>query len=328
MATFSDALDHSLVELANRMQDKRLQDILLKASEQEILGDMRFKEANGGVTHRESTFENLPQGEFGPLGGFYGSGKATARQVEEQCSHMKLYSNVPVDIAKASGNPAAYRKKEDDAVVEGLTEQAAEMLFYGDRTTNVFEPLGLANRLNALSLDNVLGAGGDGDSDGLTSIWVIKQDPRAFFGIYRQGMPAGLNTRDLGEQTQLDTDSGKERQIYKSLYEWEMGFMVRDPRVVYRIANVPVPTSDLDETAFAKWNHLLVRILNTVPKRNSGQMRIYCNADVLTQLDIMQLTRGNMNYTPASPDGKVPAAYRGIPLRRVDALLSTEDVVV
>lgn len=327
MAVVSDALDHSLVELSNRMQSKKLQDVLLKFSENEILTDLRWKEANGGTRHKESTFDDLPQGEFGPLGGFYGSGKATARQVEEDVAHMKLFSKVPVDIARNSGNPARYRKQEDEAVVEGLSEQAAEVIFYGNHDTDVWQPQGLANRLNALSMANVLDAGGTSASDGLTSIWVIKQDPRSFFGIYRQGIPAGLNVRDLGEEADIDTSTGKERRVYKTLFEWEMGFMIRDPRVVYRIANVPVPDSDLDETAFAAWNHLLVRILNTIPKRNAGQMRIYCNADVLTQLDIMQLTRGNMNYTPASPDGKIPAAYRGVPLRRVDALLSTEDEV-
>lgn len=324
MATLNDGLDHSLVELANRMQDKRLQDILLKATEQEILSDLRWKQANGGLKHQESTFEGLPVAEFGPLGGFYPTGKATARQVEEDCARMKLYSVVPVDVAQASGNAAGYRKQEDSAIIEGMTRQAAEMMFYGDRTTNPLEPLGLANRLNTASMDNVLDAGGT--TGNLTSIWVIKHDPRAFFGIYRQGSPAGLRVRDLGEETEANSD-GKKRQVYQTLFEWELGFMIRDPRVVYRIANVPVPDSDMDESAFAKWNHLLIRIVNTIPNRNSAQMKIYCNPDVMTQWDIMRFHKGNINYNPASPDGAKPADFRGIPIRRVDAIVSTEDRV-
>lgn len=323
----SDALDHSLVELANRMQGKKMQDILVKFADNEILGDLRWKEANGGTKHKESTMEDLPRGEFGPLGGFYGSGKATSRQVEEEVHHMKLYSKVPVDVAKLSGNPARYRKTEDEAVVEGLSQQAAEEIFYGSGDADVWEPRGLSNRLNALSMANVLDAGGTSGSDGLTSIYLIKQDPRAFFGIYRQGIPAGLNVRDLGEENDLDTSTGKERRVYKTLFEWEMGFMVRDPRVVYRIANVPVPNSVLDETAFAKWNHLLIQALNKIPNKLGGSLRIYCNSDVISQWDIMTFNRDNVYYNPASPDGKKPADFRGVPIRRVDALLSTEDQV-
>lgn len=325
MATLNDQLDHSLVELANRMQDKRLQEILLMAADNELLGDMRFKAANGGMKHKESTFENLPVAEFGPLGGFYGSGKADARQVEEDVAHMKVYSKVPVDIAKASGNPASYRRQEDMAVVEGLTQQATEEMIYGNRNTNAFEPLGLANRLNALSLDNVHDAGGT--SGNLTSVYVIKQDPRAFFGIYRQGQNAGINIRDLGEDTEVDSDTGKERQIYRTLFEWELGFMVRDPRVVHRIANIPVPSSDLDETAFAKWQHILIRVMNTIPGRNASSMRIYANSDVLTQMDIMNYTKGNANYTVQNIDGQLVNSFRNVPIRRVDAILSTESQV-
>lgn len=71
----------------------------------------------------------------------------------------------------------------------------------------------------------------------------------------------------------------------------------------------------------------MIRIINTVPGRNAGQMRIYLNADLMTQLDIMRFTQGNMNYNPASPDGKKPADFRGVPLRRMDSILSAEDEI-
>lgn len=320
MATQLEQSEHTLVELANRSQDSMLQDVLLKAAENEILGDMKYKAANGGQIHKESTFENLPAATFGGLGGFWPSVKASARQLEEKCFHTSQFSVVPVDIGRASGNWKAYRKSEDDAVVEGIMQSIADKIIYGDGLTDPMQPLGLRYRLNALSMSNVLGAGGT--SGGLTSIYVIKQDPRAFFGIYSKGQEAGMQVEDQGIQTEFDGTS--RRRVYQTQYTWDMGFMIRDPRVVWRIANIPVPASDMDESAFAKWNHLLIRILNTVPGRNAGMMRIYMNSDLLTQLDIMHLTKGNAYYTPASPDGQIPAAFRGIPLRRTDAILSTE----
>lgn len=247
MATLQDQTDHTLIELANRMGDKKQYgDVLLKAAENELLGDMRFKPANGGQIHRESTFESLPAATWGSLGGFWPTVKASARQVEERVFHTGQYSVVPKDVAKASGNPAAYRRDEDMAVVEGITQDIAEKVIYGEGHLDPFEPLGLRYRLNDLSMDNVLGAGGTSASDGLTSIYVIKQEPRAFFGVYSNGQTAGIQVEDHGEQTEVDTSTGNRRQVYQSKYDWDLGFMIRDPRVVWRICNIPVPDSDLD----------------------------------------------------------------------------------
>jgi hypothetical protein len=56
-------------------------------------------------------------------------------------------------------------------------------------------------------------------------------------------------------------------------------------------------------------------------------MRIYCNSDIITQLDIIKFNKGNAALSERELDGKIVTTFRGVPVRRVDALLSTEDVV-
>lgn len=332
MATITQKSEHTLVNLANRMNDKKLLDIANHLeTEEEVLEDINWQEANGGLIHRESAFTALPQAEWGLLGGFFGAGKAATRQISEQTRSLGLYSKVPVDIAKESGNPAKYRRTEDLAISAGLATQFADALFYGNSLADPNQPTGLKNRYNSLSLSNVHDAGGSvgGDVTGLTSLWIVKNDPSTFFGIYSQGSKAGLDVRDLGEATET-ASNGKERQVYRTQFRWNAGIMVRDDRYVQRIANVPI-TTDLSvdiSTVWAKFERILVHVINHLPGRNPNGVRIYCNADLMTQFEIKAMEKSNVLYTSGEVYGKPMTMFRGvIPIRRVDAILSTETVV-
>lgn len=327
MPTITQKNDHTLVSLANRMQNKVLIDVFQGMEEEnEILEDLPFYEANGGMKHTEASYTSLPRAEWGLLGGYWGSGKAEVRQFEEDVAKMSLYSKVPVDIARASGNAAKYRRDEDTAIGVGLSSQMAEAIFYGNRLADPTQPIGLANRYAALSQGNVYDAGGTAGR--VTSVWVVKNDRKSFFGLFRQGSKAGMSVRDLGESTEVDTDTGKERQVYRTLFDWEVGMAVRDERYVARIANIPVPEDVTDSTAWVEFEKILIKVLNSLPGRNPNGLRIYCNSDIMTQMDINALDKNNVNWTPGEVHGRPTMFFRGrVPIRRVDALLSTEDIV-
>jgi len=331
MSVISQKDPHTLVELANRMHNKQLIDVFNGLeTEEDILQDLPFFETNGGLRHTESFFVDLPQAEWHLVSGYVGAGKAQARQIEEECGRMSIYSKVPVDLARLSGNPAKYRVDEDMAIATGLASQMSSALFYGNRAEDPTEINGFSQRYNTLGqteygMPVVHNAGGS-YADDLTSIWVVKLDRRSVFGLYRQGSQAGLEVRDLGEATEVDTDTGKERQVYRTLFSWEVGLCVRDPRYVHRICNIP--TDDLNPDNFKAFERQLINVLNKIPGRNPAGLRIYCNSDVMTQIDLKALSSNNVYYTPGEVFGQPVMFFRGrVPIRRCDAILSTEEEV-
>lgn len=99
--------------------------------------------------------------------------------------------------------------------------------------------MGLSPRYNALSgfdcAENVLDFGGTGGAN--TSIWLCGWGEDTLHGIFPKGSQAGLQIKDLGEQTLLD-DNGGHYQGYRSHFKWDCGLSLRDWRYAVRICNI------------------------------------------------------------------------------------------
>ena len=115
---------------------------------------------------------------------------------------LKAYSECDKRLADLNGNTAAFRASESVAQLEGMAQEFADTLFYGNVSTAPEEFKGLANYYNAISATtsnigyNVLSAGGANDDN--TSIWLIGWSPRTVFGVYPKASTAGLKFEDKG----------------------------------------------------------------------------------------------------------------------------------
>lgn len=313
----------TMATLAKEMNNGKLVDVIDVVSEvNAILDDLIVMQANSVSLHKYTKLFEYPRGEWRRLNAGVGNATEKVGQGEDHCGILEIYSEVDKRLAKMSGNARAYRRRRDTRFTKGLGVQMAETSVYGNHNTNPEEPQGLAPRYNALSLDNVVSAGG---TTGLTSIWVVQHGEDAFFGFYGQGGELGLRDEDLGEVTLLDA-SNKKYQGYRTHFEWELGFGVADDRCVRRICNVPTP-SVIDPTQFAAWENLLIEQVNELPD-NGNNAVIYVNKDILTQMTIKANEKSNAVYTPGEIFGKKVLFFQGvIPIRRVDAILSTETEV-
>lgn len=313
----------TMAETAKRMNNDMMVEIAeLMDKTNEVLDDLQFVEASNITTHRSTQRTSLASGDWRMYNQGVGNSVTSTRQIDEDVATLETYSEVDVALAKQSGNAKAFRKSEDIGITEGLAQQMAETFIYGNQAQNPASFTGLAPRRNATGMETVFDAGGTTGS--LTSIYLVQHGTREFHGFYPRGSQVGMEIKDLGEVTVYDAESGK-FQAYRTHFLWSMGIMIRDPKAVVRIANVPV-IDDGDYSAMQKWEHTLIEALNFMPRRGQGAV-IYCNKDVLTQADIKAMDKGNVQYKSGEVFGKEVTYFRTNPMRLVEAILSTEDVV-
>lgn len=295
----------------------------------EVLDDMTFIEANGFTEHKTTVRSGLPTGTWRKLNYGVQPEKSRTVPVKDSLGMLETYAEVDKALADLNGNSAAWRLSEDRAFIEGMNQTMATTLFYGDSSLDPEKFMGLAPRYSLLSAENgqnIIDAGGT-QSDN-TSIWLVVWGPNTCHGIYPKGSPAGLQSRDLGEDTLTDAAGGR-YQGYRTHYKWDSGLTLRDWRYVVRIANVDVSDLTKNAASGADLIDLLTQAIELIPNIGMGRPCFYMNRKLRSFLR-RQIANKVVNSTLTMEEvaGKKVVTYDGIPVRRSDALLSTEARVV
>jgi hypothetical protein len=319
----------TLADLAKRMDsnDKIARIIELLAQKNQILDDMRWVEGNLPTGHRTTVRTGLPQATWRRLNYGVQSAKSTTAQITDTCGMLETYAEIDKALADLNGNTAEFRLSEDQAFLEGMSQQMAGTLFYGNTDASPERFMGLAHRFSTRnagtpSSANVIHGGGSGSNN--TSIWLVVWGELTVHGIIPKGSKAGLQHRDLGEQTLQDADGGK-YQGYRTHYKWDAGLTVRDWRHAVRIANIDVPA--LDTGAAADIIKLMIKATHRVPSLTVGMPVFYCNRDIRQWLDIQALNKSNVQLKLEMVEGKPKTDFLGIPIKTCDQILSTEATV-
>lgn len=292
----------------------------------EILTDMLWLEGNLATGHRTTVRAGLPSATWRLLNYGVPKGKSTTAQVTDACGMLEIYSEIDCALANLNGNTAEFRLSEDRAFLEGMNQQMATTLFYGNQATNPERITGLAPRYNSLAAGNgvnIIDAGGVGTDN--TSVWLVVWGDQSCHGIFPKGSKAGLSHTDKGQQTVLDAD-GNQFEAYRTHFKWDSGLSLRDWRYVVRIANIDV--SDLSGATPANLINLLIRAVHKLPNTRMGRPAIYCNRAVATWLDIQALNKTNVNLRYAEVFGEEVLTFRKIPVRICDAIVNNESRVV
>lgn len=312
-----------------------------------ILDDMLVVEANNPVSHRTTVRTGLPTATWRLLNYGVPRAKSTTAQVTDGIGMLEVYSEIDKSLADLNGNTAAFRLSEDMAFLEGMSQQMATTVFYGNTAVNPERFMGLSPRYNTTSSAtaqtalNVIDAGGTGSTN--TSIWVVTWGPNTMHGIFPKGQISGLQQKDMGEWPLQDA-AGNLYQGYRTHFKWDQGMSVRDWRYAVRIANIDVTL--LSGGSAANLINALIRAVNRLPTaavgvtnvQNSdtssiagsmGRTVIYCNRVIQTYLEIQAINKTNVLLSIREvPDGRVITTFRGIPVRPCDALVNTESRVV
>lgn len=321
----------TLADVTNRMTadgkiDPQIVEMLTQTNE--VLQDMTFIEANGFTEHKTTIRSGLPTGTWRKLNYGVQPEKSRTVQVKDSLGMLETYAEVDKALADLNGNSAAWRLSEDYAFIEGMNKTMATTLFYGDSSVDPEKFMGLAPRFNSSTAQNgsnIIKAGGSGADN--TSIWLVVWGPNTIHGLYPKGSQAGLQQRDLGEETLTDAQGGR-YQGYRSHYKWDMGLTLRDWRYVVRIANIDVSDLTRDASSGANLIDLMIQALEIIPNMSMGRPVFYCSRTIRSFLRRQILNKNNVNLTFDDVAGKRVLMFDGVPVRKTDALLETEAVVV
>ncbi len=347
----------SLADWSRRMgPDGSIDDIgELLAQANEIFDDMVWREGNLPTGHIGTVRTGLPQGTWRNFYQGVSFTKSTTAQIEDGIGELVAYSRIDRSLAELEGDVAALRMSEDNAHIEGLSQQMATTFFYGNEAVTQAQFTGLSPRFNTISTANaqnavnVLNAAGSGNSN--TSIWRVDWgDHTAFcwgeqsgFGFFPKGSKAGLTFEDKGDIRPGFDANRNEFEAYTSLFMWKAGLHIKNWQYFVRIANIDTTTaagglaSATPPDIFALMSKAVVR-LPTAGRRVSGITKVDApnqpapatrpaflwNRTSQEYATIQAIRDRNVLLTPTEYAGQPILEFRGIPIRNCDAIVSNE----
>jgi len=331
MATLADT-HPTLLDLAKRTDpDGKIADIVeIMNQTNEVLMDMVWQEGNLTTGNRTTIRTGLPAPTWRKMYGGVQPTKSKTAQVTDNCGMLEAYGEVDKALADLNGNTASFRLSEDRPHIEGISEEIADTIFYGNEGTEPEAFTGLTPRFNlstAPNGDNVILGGGSGTDN--ASIWLCVWGPNTGYGIVPKGSTAGLQQQDLGEVTIENVDgAGGRMQAYRSHYRQDAGLTVRDWRYFVRICNID--RSELLATAATGANlpNLMFQAYERLPSLGAGRAAWYMDRGIVTKLrqQSAYLVKDS-TLTIDNVGGAMVTSFNGVPIRRVDRLSPDEALV-
>lgn len=320
----------TLLDVTKRLDPQGKIDTIAEIMQQtnEILDDMVWLEGNLPTGHRTTIRTGLPTPTWRKLYGGVQPGKSTTVQVTDATGMLEAYAEVDKALADLNGNTAAFRLSEDRAHIEGMNQEFASTLFYGNESTEPEAFTGFGPRFNSQSAENasnIITSAADPDGSDNTSIWLVVWGPNTVHGIYPKGSKAGMNMEDKGQVTIENVDgNGGRMEAYRTHYRWDCGLSVRDWRYVVR---VNLDQEDLVKNAASGPDliDLMTQAVEMIPSLSMGRPAFYMNRTLRSFLRRQIANKvAASTLTIEQVAGKHVTMFDGIPVRRCDAITNTE----
>lgn len=329
MATLNTT-NPTLADLAKRTDpDGKIAKIIeILMGTNELLEDIPWIEANDGTGHKTTIRSGLPQGTWRKLNYGVQPEKSTTVQVRDGTGMLETYAEVDESLLNLSKDKEGFMLSEHKAFLEGMNQNMATQIIYGDASINPEKITGLAPRFNSKSAENgqnILDAGGTGSNN--TSVWLVCWDESIAHGIYPSGSVGGVNVGATKQETLRDANGGM-YEGRRTHYKWDAGVTIRDWRYVVRVANIDVTALTKNASAGADLIDLMVQAIEQLPNQRMGRIAIYCNRTIRSFLRRQIANKTNVWLSMNEVAGKKVLSFDDVPVRRVDAILNTEARVV
>lgn len=231
------------------------------------------------------------------------------------------------------GEREAWRLRKDQGFMRGLARSAVKSVFYGDRSVNARDCMGLANLVvpgNEAFGDRIIDAGGT-TTDKQASIWLINWRPDGMYMFYPQGGEGpGLTVRDMGEQYVADKN-GKDFLALVTEFGWDIGVALYDSECVARIANIDTTKLSKKNTTSASADliDLMTQALEMMPDDSSGKLAFYMNDTLRSVLRRQIANKDNVFLNIGEVAGREVLKFGEVPVHKLgsDVLLNTEAVL-
>lgn len=341
----------TLVDLARRTDPNGdaadVAELLSQANE--VHDDMVWKEGNTDTGEVFTVRNGIPPGAWRYLNQGIGMSKSTTSQARVNCGMLEAQSTIDLALLEMADDEDKFRYEEDNAFIEGMSQTFVQTLFYGNVSTNPASFTGLSPFYNSLETSvaanaaNVFSGGGAAGNN--ASIWLVGWSTRSVYGVYPKGTAAGLKVRPLDYVQVAYDNAGNPYQAKMTWFEQKGGLCVKDWRWAVRIPNLDVTSAGLGGTnpydIFANGLTKAVLRLPKMPRNVSNvtetdapseqgmvvRAGIYANRTVRGFMDIQAIRDKNVLIGLKDYAGAPTESFRGLPIRIVDQLSSTETVV-
>ncbi len=285
----------------------------------ELLVDAPIVEANEGTVDTHLVRNAIPHGEHRGYNEGVGQGSSQTKTIQDVISNIEIYSTVDKQLIDESAHPKELMQSEQNAFIEGLSQDITDDLVYGNHDADPRYTNGLAHRLNTIG-KYCFNMGGSGNA--LTSIYLIKWGMDKARIIYPRGSKnAGVEYNFLGEQTVKDA-SGKEYQAYRAHYRIARGLSVGHSASIIRLANIDITASNIGTTIAEK----IVRVMPLLA-RGAGTVSIACNAEIKGLMNVTAINKTNIVLPREDPWGNEVLQIGNARFRECPSILMTESAI-
>lgn len=287
----------------------------------ELLMDAPIVEANEGTVDTHLIRTAIPHGEHRGYNQGVGKAASQTKTIKDVISNIEIYSEVDKQMIDNAAHPQELLQSEQNAFIEGLSQDITDDLIYGNHDANELQTNGFAHRLNAVDNKKVISLQST-TTTGLTSIYLIKWGMDKCRIIYPRGSKnAGVEYKWLGEQTKTEAN-GKQYQIYRAHYRVARGLSVGHDMSVIRICNIDLNAANVGES-------IAQAIVKAMPRlaRGAGTVSIACNADVKSVMNLASLSKNNIVLPAEDPWGNEVLKIGAARFRECPSILTTETLV-
>ena len=286
----------------------------------ELLLDAPIVEANEGTVDSHLVRTAIPHGQLRGYNQGVGKGSSQTKTIKDAITNIEIYSTVDKQLIDESAHPTELMQSEQNAFIEGLSQDITDQLVYGNHENDVRETNGLAIRRS--STGTYCFSMGGSSSGHMTSVYLIKWGMDKARIIYPRGAKnAGVEYNYLGEQTVSDGNGG-EYQAYRAHYRIARGLSVGHEASIIRLCNI-------DPTAANIGNAIAEKIVQVMPllARGAGTVSIACNSVVKGLFNIAAINKSNVLLPREDPWGNEVLQIGNARIRECPSILLTEATV-
>lgn len=312
------------------------------SQENAVLQDLPYMAMNMKTYHIEEIRSNLPGVYYRKANQPIPATKSTTEERQFNAAHFESKSVMDAKVAQRGGmDRVAYNRwNQGMGHVQAHAQEHAALFFYGSPASDPMKSPGLVDIYSTVdeaaeeTANQVIDAGGTtGDN---TSIYKLHFGERSIFGLYPEGTQAGLKRTDRSKGGQLVQIQGTDVDGnpgtfwgYEEDFEIDHGLCVKDYRQGSRICNID-PALLLSGVGAADLIDLMISADYKIHNPENGKGFWYVNRTIQAFLHKQALTKvgagGGLSFD--NYQGKRVLMFLDCPVRRCDALLSSEDRVV
>lgn len=337
------ALGSYLVTLADvaKSKDKQIGKVAeVLMQENPMLMDIPYMQMNEGTIHKEDIRSALPAVYYRKANQPIPASKSTTEERTFTASHFESKSQIDEAVAKRGGVDRIAYNRWNQAMghLQAHAQEHASLVIYGSPEDSAQKSAGLCDIYSTVSAseetsNQIIDTGGSSNDN--MSIWLIHWGERSLFGVYPAGTQAGLKRTDRsagGKLVQIQgTDvNGNAGTFwgYEEQFEIDHGLVVKDYRQAARVANIDL--SDLQAGSGADLIDLMISAAYKIHNPQNGKGVWYVNRTVEAFLHKQALSKvgAGAGLSFQNFDGQPVLSFLGRPVRRSDALLTSEDAVV